>query len=202
MSILIGKASIEPRDYRVVFVIQKIGTSVTCSDVAKQSDLDAVVPKALSRKRLVVKQRRYECVYKWIADLNVTFCEKGAATKHIKNDHFASGHFDCSVVCCDLAKQSNIDTTVPKALSRKRLVAKQRRYERVYEWIADLNVTFYEKGAATEDMKNDHLQSGHFDCSVVCCDVVGMTRFELATSWTPFKHSTKLSHIPIVSAIL
>ena len=60
----IGKASIEPRDYRVVFVIQKIGTSVTCSDVAKQSDLDAVVPKALSRKRLVVKQRRYECVYK------------------------------------------------------------------------------------------------------------------------------------------
>ena len=40
MSILIGKASIEPRDYRVVFVIQKIGTSETCSDVVGHQGLE------------------------------------------------------------------------------------------------------------------------------------------------------------------
>ena len=62
-----------------------------------------------------------------------------------------------------------------RRLTRKRLVVKQRRYERVYKRIADLNVTFYEKGAATKHMKNDHLKSGRFDCSVVCCDVVEMT---------------------------
>ena len=81
-----------------------------------------------------------------------------------------------------MAKQSNIDAVVPKARSRKKVVAKQRRNSRVYKRIADLSVPFCEKGAATEHTKNDHLKSGHFDCSVVCCDVVGMTRFELATS--------------------
>jgi len=49
-----------------------------------QRNIDKSVPKAHYRKRLVVKQRRYERVYKPIADLNVTFCEKGAATEHIK----------------------------------------------------------------------------------------------------------------------
>ena len=33
---------------------------------------------------------------------------------------------------------------------RKRLVVKQRRYERVYKRIADSNVTFYEKGGTVK----------------------------------------------------
>ena len=77
-----------------------------------------------------------------------------------------------------LAKQSNLDAFVPKALSRKKVVAKQRRNSHVYKRIAYLSVTFYEKGAATEHTKNDHLKSGHFDCSVVCCDVGAGAGFE------------------------
>ena len=61
---------------------------------------------------LVMKQRRYERVYKRIADLNVTFCEKGEATEHIKNDHFVSGHFDCSVICCDVEEPNGLDAQV------------------------------------------------------------------------------------------
>ena len=80
--------------------------------------------------------------------------------------------------CIFMAKQSNIDAVVPKARSRKKVVAKQRRNSRVYKRIADLSVPFCEKGAATEHTKNDHLKSGHFDCSVVCCDVVEMTGVE------------------------
>ena len=30
-------------------------------------------------------------------------------------------------------------------------------------------------------MRNDHSKSGHFDCSVVCCDVVELTRIELVS---------------------
>ena len=70
--------------------------------MAKQSNIDAVVPKARSRKKVVAKQRRNSRVYKRIADLSVPFCEKGAATEHTKNDHLKSGHFDCSEVCCDV----------------------------------------------------------------------------------------------------
>ena len=37
-------------------------------------------------------------------------------------------------------------------------------------------------------MKNDHFVSGHFDCSVVYCDVVELTRVELVSenksTWT------------------
>ena len=88
-----------------------------------------------------------------------------------------------------MAKQSNIDAVVPKARSRKKVVAKQRRNSRVYKRIADLSVPFCEKGAATEHTKNDHLKSGHFDCSVVCCDVELSSRFELPTSSLPRKCS-------------
>ena len=35
------------------------------------------------RKRLVVKHRRYERVYKLIADSNVTFYEKGGTVKRV-----------------------------------------------------------------------------------------------------------------------
>jgi len=52
-----------------------------------------------------------------------------------------------------LAKQNNIDTTVPKARSRKRFVVKQRRYECVYKRIADLNVTFLRKRSSNEAYK-------------------------------------------------
>ena len=41
------------------------------------------VPETHSRKRLVVKQRRYEHVHKRIADLNVTFYEKGGTVKRV-----------------------------------------------------------------------------------------------------------------------
>jgi len=56
-----------------------------------------------------VKQRHYEYLYNRIDDWNVTFCEKGAATEHIKNDHFASGHLNCSVVCCDVEETNSLD---------------------------------------------------------------------------------------------
>ena len=77
-----------------------------------------------------------------------------------------------------MAKQSNIDAIVPKARSRKKVVAKQRRNSRVYKRIADLSVPFCEKGAATEHMIKDRSKNGLFDCSVVCCDVVEMTGVE------------------------
>ena len=68
---------------------KKIGTSTACPYLEEPNGLDdAFVPKARYRKRLVVKQRRYECVYKRIADLNVTFCEKGGTAKQV-TDFFA-----------------------------------------------------------------------------------------------------------------
>ncbi|MBE7015458.1 MAG: hypothetical protein E7417_01380 [Ruminococcaceae bacterium] len=55
--------------------------------------------------------------------------------------------------------------------TRKKVVATASRRECDCIRTGTPSVPFYEKGAAMEDMKNDHLQSGHFDCSEVCCDV-------------------------------
>ena len=68
------------------------------------------VPKARCRKRLLATARRSEGVYNRADEPSVTFCEKGVATEHIKNDHFASGHFDCSIVCCDVAAREGFDS--------------------------------------------------------------------------------------------
>ena len=62
-----------------------------------------------TRKKVVATASRCEHVYKRTEELSVPFCEKGAATEHIKNDHFASGHFDCSVVCCDVVEMTGVE---------------------------------------------------------------------------------------------
>ena len=46
--------------------------------------VDITVPKAQNCKKLVANQRRCEGVYNRVADVCVTFCEKGAATEHLK----------------------------------------------------------------------------------------------------------------------
>ena len=65
------------------------------------------VPKAHSRKRLVVKQRRYECVYKRIADLNVTFCEKGGTVKQVTD--FLHKKIGTSVTCSDVVGRDGFE---------------------------------------------------------------------------------------------
>ena len=87
------------------------------------------MPKAHNRKRLVVKQRRYERVYKRIADLNVAFCEKGAATEHRKTD-----------------------STVPKAHSRKKVVATASRCECECIRTGEPSAPFYEKGGTVKQV--------------------------------------------------
>ena len=37
----------------------------------------------LNRKKVVAKWRRYACVYNRVADVCVTFCEKGGPTAHV-----------------------------------------------------------------------------------------------------------------------
>ena len=75
----------------------------------------------------------------------------------------------------------------------QKAIATVSRCEGVYNRADELSVTFYEKGAA-EHMKNDHFQSGHFDCSVVYCDVVEATGFEPAAPWSQTRCATKLRH--------
>ena len=51
------------------------------SDVALVYEIDAYAPQVRSSQKVVVSQRRYECVCKRIADAHVPFCEKGGARK-------------------------------------------------------------------------------------------------------------------------
>ena len=81
-----------------------------------------------------------------------------------------------------LVMQINTDAVVPKAHSRKKVVAPANRCECVYKRTDEPSVHFYEKGAATEHTKNDHLKSGHFDCSEVRCDVAPPTGIEPMTN--------------------
>ena len=62
---------------------KKIRTNETCSDMAKQSILEAVVPKAQSRKKLVAIASRRECVYKRTGLPSVPFYEKGGTVKQV-----------------------------------------------------------------------------------------------------------------------
>lgn len=64
---------------------------------------------------------------------------------------------ETSVTCFDFAKQNNIDATVPKARSHKKVVATASRHECVYKRTGESSEPFYEKGVATEHIKNDHL---------------------------------------------
>ena len=74
-----------------------------------------------TRKRLVVNQRRYECACKRIADVNVTFCDKGGAKRTLKLSRI-----------------------------RKKVVATVSRRERVYKRTGEPSVPFCEKGGMTE----------------------------------------------------
>ena len=63
------------------FLQRKTEQSELCSDVEEQNGLDAHAPQALTRKKAVVSQRRYEGVYNRIADVSVPFCDKGGTRK-------------------------------------------------------------------------------------------------------------------------
>ena len=58
------------------------------------------------RKKLVANQRRYECVYKRIADVCVTFCERGGAVKQVTD--FLNKKIRTSVTCSDEHKGAAI----------------------------------------------------------------------------------------------
>ena len=73
------------------------------------SDIDAIVPKALYRKRLVVKQRRYECVYKRTGTPNVPFYEKGGTVKQVID--FLHKKIGTSVTCSDVAPRVGLEPT-------------------------------------------------------------------------------------------
>ncbi len=82
-------------------------------------------------------------------------------------------------------------------------IVKQRRRERIYNRTVYLNGTFYEKGEATEHMRNDRSYSGHFDYSLFYCDMVEMTGVEPVSEniFTPASTSVDCvirfpSHIP------
>ena len=61
-----------------------------------------------NRKKLVEKASRSEGVYNRADEPSVTFCEKGAATKHTKKDRSINGLFDCSIVCCDVVEMRRV----------------------------------------------------------------------------------------------
>ena len=50
----------------------------------------------------------------------------------------------------DVDSPSKNDTYTPKAHTRKKLIAQQRRYARVYKGIGETSVTFFGKGGARE----------------------------------------------------
>ena len=61
------------------------------------------------RKKVVMSQRRYECVYKRIADANVPFCEKGGTVKWV-TDFSCKRKIGTSETCSDVAFSYIIDT--------------------------------------------------------------------------------------------
>jgi len=69
------------------FLQRKIGASKAYSDVERVNNLDIFAPQAHTRKRLIARRRRDARVYKGIATASVTFCERGAATEHMKKSH-------------------------------------------------------------------------------------------------------------------
>lgn len=71
----------------IFFLQRKIGASKAYSDVERVNNLDIFAPQAHTRKRLIARRRRDARVYKGIATASVTFCERGAATEHMKKSH-------------------------------------------------------------------------------------------------------------------
>ena len=51
--------------------------------LAKQNNIDAVVPKAHSRKKVVATASRCECVYKRTGEPSVPFYEKGGTVTQV-----------------------------------------------------------------------------------------------------------------------
>ncbi len=62
-----------------------------------------------NRKKLIATARRSEGVYNRADKPSVAFCEKGAATEHMKKDRSKNGLFGCSVVCCDVVEARGIE---------------------------------------------------------------------------------------------
>ena len=82
------------------FLHKKIGTSVTCSDVAMQNNIDAIVPKAQSRKKAVATASRRECVYKRTGKPSEPFYEKGGTVKQVTD--FFHKKIGTSETCSDV----------------------------------------------------------------------------------------------------
>ncbi len=84
-----------------------------------------------TRKRLVVNQRRYEGACDRIADVNVTFCDRGAAADMAPHKTQATGS-----ICTESTK------------ARKKVVATVSRCKRVYKRTGEPSVPFCERGGA------------------------------------------------------
>ena len=78
----------------------------------------------------------------------------------------------------DVDSPSKNDTYTPKAHTRKKLIAQQRRYARVYKGIGETSVTFFGKGGARE--RADVFLHRKTEQSVLCSDVVPLAGVEPA----------------------
>ena len=70
--------------------------------MAKQNNIDAVVPKAQSRKKVVATTSRRECVYKRTGLPSVPFYEKGGTVKQVTD--FFNKKIGTSVTCSDMVR--------------------------------------------------------------------------------------------------
>ena len=62
-----------------------------------------------TRKKVVATASRCEGVYNRAGEPSVPFCERGAATKHMKKSQPKAGIFKCSVVCCDVERETRFE---------------------------------------------------------------------------------------------
>ena len=81
--------------------------------------------------------------------------------------------------CTGMGKQSKKYISAERRLYREKLVVQRRRHACACKGIAAANVTFHERGAATERTRKAHPRDGLFDNSVVRCGVVRPKRLEL-----------------------
>ena len=61
-----------------------------------------------TRKKVVMSQRRYECVYKRIADANVPFCEKVGTVKWV-TDFSCKRKIGTSETCSDVERKTRFE---------------------------------------------------------------------------------------------
>ena len=77
--------------------------------MAKQNNLDAAVPKAQSRKKVVATASRRECVYKRTGSPSVPFYEKGGTVKQVTI--FLHKKIGTSETCSDVATRMGLEPT-------------------------------------------------------------------------------------------